>query len=196
MAVADKYDDLYLIACCIERELLDLIEEDPILEVPKYGGITHAGEGFCCDSLWIMLQPLAIAGDFVPGQDKCASSVTERFDIVWGIPACSEGAFFTDCDQSLERCYDDETEGCPEPDHAIGDGQCGEGERPSVLQETAYIWRARSLLRRELACRVQCCASGDGGCVSVRCQSIRATAINEVTEGGCSYLTLTLEVKL
>ena len=192
--MADKYDDLFSLACCVQSQVLELIDEDPILQTPKYGGITHAGEGFCCDSLWITVDPTVLDPAIQPGQDKCASSVTERIRIIWGIPACSERLFFEDCDEDLEPCVT--VDGCPEPSHAIGDGKCGQST-PSVQDESAYIWRARSLLRRELGCRVQCCADGSNGqCVPVRCHSIKIAEITQNTEGACAYLEFVLEAKL
>lgn len=190
----DKYDDLWLLACCINQQARRLLDEDPHLEAPTRGGITHSGEDFCCDSMWVKLQPLTVDLSATGDAASCAVSVLERFDVVLAVPACTEKEFFRDCSQDhYGVCGEDPATGCFDPVYKVGT-DCDSADPPTVAEEAAYVWRARSLLRRELAKAVQCCADGD--CVSVRCHSVRVSSVTTETEGGCSYITVTIDVEL
>lgn len=194
--MADEHDDLAILQCCIWSTVYNLLDGDPILNPPKYGSPSHAGPDFCCDALYVHM------GDSFefPGvaDDECTHQMTHDFVVTLGIPACSEGRLGEPggCAETGTPCLPARG-GCYEPVHEVG-GPCVEGSRPTVLGESAYVWRARSLLTKELACSVMCCVKPQGmtePCVDIPCRTISLVSVTQQTEGGCAYLELTLRAR-
>lgn len=184
---------------------MDLLQKDPILNTPKHGGPSHAGPDFCCDSLWVWMTDSLEAIGTAPTEDPCSSQMVHEFKVLLAIPACSEGALgrTKDCQPVEDVCAIDPDTGCPQPDHKVGtncgDGdQLVDGDRPTASQESAYIWRARSLMTQNLACAVTCCVAPRGmnePCAQISCRGMTLTSVTQETEGGCAYLEFTLQAR-
>jgi hypothetical protein len=196
--LADHLDAFTQIECCIWNTVYRLLLEDPILRPPKYGSPSHPGPDFCCDALYVHMGPSNeyLGSTGVP--DKCSHQMEHDFIVTLAIPACSEGRLgeAKPCEQPEPPCASPAGE-CFEPDPKIGD-KCSEGNRPTVMQETAYINRARMLLTNDLACQLKCCFMPSGmqePCADLPCDSIRLVSVTGDTEGGCAYIELTLRAR-
>lgn len=177
-------DALYQIACCLRSSAAKVLE-DHDLRVPERGGITHKGPDYeCenCESLWVWMED-TLPAITLTDDGKCSDPKQRVFVVELALPVCTEA--LTPCGEQSMVCETDEN-GCAIADPKIGDGKCLAGERPTVLQETAYIWRARYVLESELACAAQCCIED---CACLRCNRAELLSVSEETQGGCSFLT-------
>ena len=183
-------DVLYQVGCCLRKTTAEILA-DHGLRVPERGLVTHKGPDYeCenCESLWVYLEG---TNPIVPlngaRSDSCTDPKTRNYVVELAYPACTEE--ITPC--NAEPGCVEGADGCWEVDPQIGDGKCVGDSRPTVQQETAYIWRARYAIEQELACRVKCCLED---CSGVRCEGTELTASTGLTEGGCAIMVFNLSV--
>ena len=97
-AALDQYDTLGQIGCCFWKSARTLLDEDPKLRAPKYGGVSHAGPGFCPDSLYVRWGN----AEATEADQDCTPQRRHEFLVDLGIPACSE--FNIECPEPTSSC--------------------------------------------------------------------------------------------
>lgn len=186
-------DVFYKVACCLHDSAKAILAEAG-LKVPDKGFPTHKGPDYECEdctSLWAWMDSTVNLNPGFPGEDSCSEPLSRTFFVELAYPVCTEG--INPCHSDDEGCTPDPDSdcGCALIDPRLGDGKCAKGNRPTVTQETQYIWRARYVLEACLAEVAKCCLLD---CGQKRCTGTRLVSTEEVTEGGCSFLRFAVEV--
>jgi len=206
---------MYEISCCFFTAIVDLIHEagltpEHLLEaqdgepdpVPIWpGGVSHKGPDLECEdctSIWVTwgstVKPPQVQLD-----GKCSHELTRTFQVILALPVCTEE--ISPCSDDQPNCLahepqdgedpDDWTLPCFDIEPKIGNGKCSKKERPTIAEETAFIYAVRDLLETKLACEAECCIQD---CAGMRCKSSAMTSSEYVVEGGCAIMTFNIEV--
>lgn len=187
-------DPMWKIACCADEALLDLLTEHG-LHAPETGGPTHKGEGDynCTPARWLWWETTTPRISPTGVQPECEEPKTRELVIELVYPVCTEN--IDPCGANNSCCGDDEDcdGGCPEPDPKLMTGAtlCEGETKPTVSEESAYIWRARYVMETKLGPAIRCCVQE---CAGLRCDGVSFVSMTQATEGAASFLQLRLGV--
>ena len=177
------------VAHCLRAAAVRTLEGNG-LRAPVRGGVTHKGPDYeCenCESLWVWLDATVPAPTINP-PTKCDRPMQRNFIVELAYPVCTEKIGPCDDDQFNDQFDED---GCLIPDPRIGDGKCVGDSRPTIAEETQYVWAARYSIETELACAAVACVED---CAGLRCDSVVISDVAETVEGGCSFLTFNIAI--
>lgn len=202
---------MYEISCCFFTAIVDLIHEagfsppqvlDEDGEPTEWaGGVSHKGPDLECEdctSIWITWGPTVKPPQLQP-DGKCSHELTRTFEVIVALPVCTEE--ISPCSEEQPNCLAHEPQDGEDPhdwklpcfdiEPKIGNGKCSKKTRPTIAEETAFIYAVRDLLETKLACEAECCIQE---CAGMRCKSSSMTSSDYSVEGGCAIMSFNVEV--
>jgi len=178
----------YKVACCILSSVERLFVEHDVPWFSRAGITAKGGDWECatCSGIFVWLD----SSDAVFNPDGvCVESRTRTYTIETG--RCVNESLESPCDPEWYGGCTSVDAGCvdfeitPRIEEPCGDKKV----RPH--DEAAFLWRDRDVIESSIANAVGCCVTE---CVGLRCDSVNLVGVTQATEGGCHFVTYSLEV--
>lgn len=187
------------VACCIKSAAMAVLEVggQPGLLI---NAVTHKGPDLhCknCSSLFVhyknsrpvVAEGLANAGS--TRSDPCTTMRVHDFDVL--VSRCADESLKPNA--CKEDRYGDCSEGCMDEDALVIPevSDCSGKAQGTLLDESMLIWADRELLETYLLKAIECCLARCG--LKFRCSQLSIGEAQQETQGGCTTVTIPVQVK-